>query len=253
MTTASRLDHRGWSKEPGQLAILARKAENDFCGVPCGIMDQVASACGRRDHAVLLDCRALQRIEVPIPSAWALIVADSGVKHALGTSEYAKGQSECAEGLAMLRKDHPGMRALRDASAGMIEPHAGTMSDVVFRRLRHVVSENDRVLQARTAMESGDDAAMGRLLYASHESLGRDYEVSCAELDTLVQLAASTPGVVGARLTGAGFGGNTINIVRSDKAEAVREAIVDGYERKTGKRTRALIVNASDGMQVSVR
>jgi galactokinase len=248
------MSHGAWNPlNRMRIAQLARKAENEFCGVPCGIMDQVASACGRRGHALLIDCRALQCVEVPIPRGWTLIVADSGVKHALGTSEYARRQSECAEGLAMLREEHPGLRALRDATVETLQPWSSRMPGKVFQRLHHVVTENDRVMQARAAMEAGDTEAMGRLLYASHDSLARDYEVSCPELDTLVEIAASTPGVIGARLTGAGFGGNTINVVQAEIAEGCRQAIVEGYARKTGKQTRAMIVSASDGVQVTMR
>ena len=232
------------------VARLARKAENGFCGVACGIMDQVASACGRAGHAILLDCRTLDRVEVPIPPDWALVVADSGVKHALGTSEYAKRQAECASGLALLRKDDERRKALRDVTLPMLQPWEGKMPDKAYRRLRHVVTENERVIHARRALESVDSAGFGKLLFASHESLARDYEVSCPELDALVEVASSVPGVIGARLTGAGFGGNTINVVASERAQACAQAIVDGYASRTGRRTRALVVRPSGGLEV---
>ena len=237
---------------PDRMAIaqLARRAENDYCGVPCGIMDHVACACGKQGHAILLDCRTLERIEVPIPEGWAIVVADSGVKHALGNSEYGLRQRECAQGLQMLRHEVPALGSLRDVSPELLEAWKSKMPDKLFRRLHHVLSENQRVLQARTAMESADAQAMGRLMYASHESLARDYEVSCPELNHLVELAASIPGVIGARLTGAGFGGNTVNLVEAARAEDFRAAIVERFRAKTGKPTRAMIVTASDGFSI---
>jgi galactokinase len=179
-----------------------------------------------------------------------MIVADSGVKHALGTSEYAKRQSQCAMGLAVLKGAHPSVRALRDVTLPMLEPWEGRMPEEVVRRLRHAITENDRVGLAREALQGADAGAMARILYASHESLAKDYEVSCPELDILVDVASSISGVIGARLTGAGFGGNTINLVEKDRAEACRDAIQEGYASRTGRRTRALIVTASEGLSV---
>lgn len=237
--------------DPMLVARLARKAENEFCGVPCGIMDQVASACGRRGHAIALDCRSLERTEVPIPRAWALVVADSGVKHALGTSEYGLRQRQCAEGLEVLRREGASLRSLRDLTLERLVASRDNLSEVVFRRLRHVVTENDRVLGARRAMEAADASEMGRLLRASHESLARDYEVSCAELDELVELASKVPGVIGARLTGAGFGGNTVNLVQASRAQQCRDEIARAYRARTGRSTRVLLVRASDGLSVA--
>lgn len=237
---------------PGpEIARIARLAENGFCGVPCGIMDQMASACGREGHALLIDCRTHQMDPVRIPEEWALIVADSGVKHALGTSEYAKRQQECAEGLGRIRARHPRVKALRDATMEMVDEVRPEVEDRIYRRLRHVVTENQRCLDAREAMLRGDASAMGALLAASHRSLAEDYEVSCPELDTLVEIATGIPGVIGARLTGAGFGGNTINVVDAGRAQACAEAIAEGYASKTGRRTAVRVVQAAEGLKVS--
>ena len=162
---------------PMDAARIARQAENDFCHVPCGIMDQVASACGQPGSALLLDCETLELTPVGIPEAWALVVADSGVKHALGSSEYGRRQRECAEGCRAL-----GLASLRQASLDMVTSRRTEVSDVVFRRMRHVVTENDRVRGMVQALRAEDAEAVRSLMAGSHESLRRDYEVSCAEL-----------------------------------------------------------------------
>jgi len=211
----------------------------------------MASACGQAGHALLLDCRSHAIEPVRIPAGWALIVADSGVKHALGTSEYAKRQKECAEGLARIQAGHPGVKALRDATVGMVAEVRSEVEDRIYRRLRHVVTENQRCLDARDAMLRADASAMGALLAGSHRSLAEDYEVSCPELDMLVEIACAVRGVIGARLTGAGFGGNTINVVEAGRAEACAEAIEEGYASRTGKRTAVRVVRAAEGLRVS--
>ena len=233
-----------------EVASIARLAENGYCGVPCGIMDQMASACGREGHALLLDCRSLGWEAVPVPSGWALVIADCGVKHALGTSEYGRRQQECAQGLEVIRRRHAGVRALRDATMEMVQEVSGELEVRLLRRLRHVVSENRRCLEARDAMLRGDSPQMGALLAASHRSLAADYEVSCAELDLLVELAAGMAGFLGARLTGAGFGGNTINLVASERALLFAETLAESHASRTGRRIDTRVVRPSDGLSV---
>lgn len=236
---------------PVELAALARSAERDYCGVPCGPMDQIASACGERGCALRLDCRTLEARPVRFPARWALAVVDSGVRHALASSEYAVRQRECAEALAVIRRISPELRAARDLQPEVLEQARPLLAPRLHARLRHVVSENSRVLAACAALEREDAAALGELLQASHESLRRDYEVSCAELDALVEAALATPGVFGARLTGAGFGGNTVSLVAADRAAEIAAAIAEGYARSTGRRTEAHVVHPAEGLSVT--
>ncbi|MFA6035140.1 MAG: galactokinase [Myxococcota bacterium] len=238
----------GAALEGPEVARIARLAENRYCHVPCGIMDQMASACGKTGHALLLDCRTLEIEYAPINEDWALVVADSRVKHSVGAGEYAKRQAQCASGLAKIRQKHPGVKAARDVSIGMLEEMKPALDDLEYRRLLHAVTENARCLSARDALLHGDAARMGALLYASHESLAKDYEVSCDELDTLVEIASGCPGIIGARLTGAGFGGNTVNLVHAAKAAGFCEMLQEGYLARTGKATVTRIVSASGGL-----
>ena len=236
--------------EGQEVARIARMAENIYCHVPCGIMDQTASACGRTGQALLLDCRSLEIQYAPLRAEWAIVVADSCVKHSVGGGEYARRQKQCSTGLAKIKAKHPGVRAARDVSVDMLEEVKGSLDNLEYRRLRHAVTENARCLSARDAMLAGDDSKMGALLYASHESLARDYEVSCDELDTLVGIAHACPGIIGARLTGAGFGGNTVNLVHAAKAAGFCEMLQEGYLTKTGKTTITRIVSAAGGLEV---
>ncbi len=237
--------------EPMDAARLARMAENEFCHVPCGAMDQVASACGLAGHMLLLDCRTMEITPVAFPSEWALIVADSGVKHALGTSEYARRQVECAMGIAVIAQSFSEARVARDVRMDMLAATKYKLSDIVYRRLHHVVTENARVHHAKDALNKGDGERLGQLLFESHASLAQDYQVSCEELDTLVDVAKGVPGVLGARLTGAGFGGNTVNLVVASQAEEACAGIVDGYAARTGRCTKARVVHPSSGLTIA--
>lgn len=231
-----------------EVARLARLAENRFCHVPCGAMDQVASACGRTDHALLLDCRTLVATAVPMPGDWRIVVADSGVRHSVAGPEYARRQQECAEGMSAFRDLFPDVVAARDLTMEMLTDHRDRLTEVSFRRLRHVVTENARCLAAQAALARGDGATMGRLMAGSHQSLAADYEVSCGELDVLVDVAAGIPGCIGARLTGAGFGGNTVNLVRAEEAEDFTATLADRYRARTGRETTVRIVRAAAGV-----
>ncbi len=241
----------GRAVEAVEAARLARKAENDFCHVPCGAMDQMASACGRDNHAILLDCRTLRAELVPLPPSWAIVVADSGVKHSVAGAEYARRQQECAEGMAALQSRQPDLRSARDLTLDVLEEGRSRMPEVSYRRLRHVVTENARVLSARDALASADTVRAGELLGASHASLASDYEVSCPELDVLVEIGSGVSGVIGSRLTGAGWGGNTVNLVLEGAAERACAEIQERYERRTGRRTVVRVVRASRGLTVT--
>jgi galactokinase len=239
----------GVELDAAEVARLARRAENVFCRVPCGAMDQVASACGREGHALILDCRTLEVTHVPWPGSWVMVVADSGVRHSVAGPEYARRQKECARGMDVVRGRYPEVATARDVRLEWLGALERPLGDVPFRRLRHVVTENARVLAARKALSGGDGGAFGRLLAESHQSLARDYEVSCPELDVLVEEAYAIPGCIGARLTGAGFGGNTVNVVHAGEAEAFCDALCSGYRRRTGRSTAVRIVHPACGVR----
>ncbi len=213
------------------LAPLCRMAEHQFAQVPCGVMDQYASIFCRAEHALLLDCRSLQFTNVPLRMAeHTFAVINSGVRHELASSEYARRQEQCAAAVAHFQRLSPAVRALRDVTEEQVAVAAANMPEVVAARARHVTSENRRTLATAEALERGDLAELGRLMYASHLSLRLDYEVSCDELDALVDILAGTTGVLGARMTGGGFGGSVVALLRSDAVERVARELRARYD-----------------------
>jgi galactokinase len=216
----------------------------------CGLMDQFASAAGVADAAVLLDCRTLEHRSVPIPAGLVLVVAHTGVPRSLTSSAYNERREQCETAVAVLARHDPGIRALRDVTPELLDRYADELHPVVLRRARHIVDENDRVLAAEQALGSGDLDEVGRLFAASHASLRDLYEVSVPELDTLVELSATTPGVVGSRMTGAGFGGCTVSLVEADAVERLRHRILEEYPRRTGREPRVWAVRAVPGAGV---
>jgi galactokinase len=223
----------GTTLEPTTKALLCQKAEHDFAGVPCGIMDQFASALCQADHLMLLDCRS-QRIE-PIPfvdSRITVLIINSNVKHELSGGEYAERRAKCESAAEKL-----GTKSLRDVSLDQLQAAQSKLEAVEFRRARHAVTEIARTVDAAKAIKAGKWSRVGELMYASHDSLRDDFEVSCSELDLLVDLAreiGSAGGVIGSRMTGGGFGGCTISLVETGQADKVADLIVTGYEKKTG-------------------
>lgn len=228
-------------------ARVLQQAEHRFAGVRCGIMDQLAVLLGKRDHALLLDCRSLETRHVALLAAWSLVVMDTGVRHDLATSEYNKRQIECADALRVIAKARPEAQALRDVGAADLDAVASRIHPVGLRRCRHVIAENERVHRAVAALESADARAIGELFAASHRSLRDDYEVSCPELDALVEAAWSAPGCIGARMTGGGFGGSTVNLVLAEKTEAFVEAVREAYQRTMGRDAKAIVTTAAEG------
>jgi galactokinase len=229
-------------------ARLGRRAENDFVGVQSGVMDQFASAGGVADHAILLDCRSLEYRLVPLPLPDVrLVVCHSGSPHKLESSEYNERLAECARAVAAIRELDPSVRALRDVDPALLERARGLMDDVAYHRASHVVSENGRVLEAERALAAGDLPEVGRLFAASHASLRDLYEVSSPELDALVEIAGAVDGVIASRLTGAGFGGSTINLVRAEAVASLRAAVEREYPVRTGLSPMVLEVDAVDG------
>lgn len=240
----------GRSLPPVELALLCRRAENEFAGSPCGIMDQMVSACARAGHALLIDCRDLQMEHVPFrPRRAGLVVFDTGVRHSIAGAGYASRRCECEEALTLLRARSPRIRSLRDVTESDLA-EAGALPELLRQRVRHIVRENDRVLKARTCLENGDATGMGRLMLASHESLRDDYGVSCAELDALVDVAVRLPGVYGARMTGGGFGGCVVCLVDDDRKDALRTHVAEAYDRQFGRPLRSLAVTPSGGASI---
>jgi len=223
----------GKTIDPIEKALLAQKAEHEFAGVPCGIMDQFISALGREGHLLLLDCRTRQTQLVPMsdPSV-ALLVVNTNVKHELGSGEYAKRRAECEKAAKIL-----GVASLRDATAAQLEKAKDKMTDVVYRRARHVIGEIERTTLAAEGIRQSNWPTVGQLMYASHSALRDDYEVSCKELDIVVEIAENIGfkgGVYGCRMTGGGFGGCCVALVKATAADAIARQIGAEYRAKAG-------------------
>ena len=223
----------GMTLDPVEKALLCQKAEHDFAGVPCGIMDQFISALGREGHLLLLDCRTRKTEIVPMhdPSV-ALLIINTNVKHELSGGEYAERRSQCEEAASNL-----GVESLRDVTAGQLEAGKGKMSETVYRRARHVIGEIGRTVHAAQCVRQSDWPAMGHLMYASHAALRDDYEVSCQELDVVVEIAeaiGNQGGVYGCRMTGGGFGGCCVALVKASAVEAITKNIAADYKVRTG-------------------
>jgi galactokinase len=238
-----------------ELALLAQRAENEFVGVQCGIMDQFAAALGLEGYALLIDCRTLECQFAPLrleEQGVALVVVDSGVPRRLDQSEYNVRREECAEAFTLVSRviERP-VQALRDVSIDELDGVTGQLPPRLFRRVRHVVTELARVHHAVDALRSDDFESFGRLMNDSHAGLRDDFEVSRNELDRLVFLAQSRPEVLGARLTGAGFGGCTVNLVRADAVEVFEDAVVCRYANETGLPARMFPCKPSGGLHVS--
>jgi galactokinase len=230
-----------------QLALLCQRAENDFAGAHCGIMDQFISCFGRANGALFLDCRSLAFEMVSLPQTWSIVLCNTNVKHSLSESGYNNRRAECEQAVALLRESLPGTQSLRDVTLPQLEQLRAKLPDVLYRRCCHVITENLRVQQTVQALAVGDFAAIKPLFLASHESLRDDYEVSCRELDVMVELALAHPGVHGARITGGGFGGCTVNLVEHEHVQSFQSHIESRYAQATGLVPDIYITFASDG------
>jgi galactokinase len=236
--------------DPTALALAAQQTEHVYVGINSGIMDQLIAVLGRRGHALLIDCRTLETTQIPLDTKEvALVICDTRVKHALASSAYNERRRECERGVELLRDKLPGLRALRDVSLEDFQKHEWLLPEVIRRRCRHVVTENARTLAAADALRAGDLALMGRLMYLSHQSLRDDYEVSCLELDLLVKIASSTEGVIGARMTGGGFGGCTVNLVRRDALAEFQKAIPQKFSEAVSYEPALYPAEPSDGAE----
>ena len=230
-----------------ELARLCQRAENGYVGVNSGLMDQFASSCGVGGHALLLDCRSLEYRAVPIPDDIRIVVVETGTKRRLVSSEYNERRAQCERGVAVLKGRGEPVRSLRDATVTMLDAARDELGDVTYRRCRHVVDENERTLAAVAALEAGDASSLGELFAASHASLRDLYEVSSPELDAAVEIGSATPGVIASRMTGAGFGGCTVNLVRVDSVDRLCAAIDRDYSARTGHTATVYAVEAVDG------
>jgi len=233
-----------------RLALLAQRAENEYVGLRCGIMDQFVSCQGRAGHALMLDCRSLEYQLVKIPARMRLVICNTMVKHKLQAGEYNVRRKECEEAVRKLSAALPGIRSLRDVSMEQLAQHKNLLTDVLYRRARHIISENKRVRQVAELFQQGKTAGLREVMAAGHESLRDDYEVSCRELDTMVEIAGRQPGVYGARMTGGGFGGCTINFVDAEHAVAFQRNVSAEYEAATGLRPDIYICEASQGAEL---
>jgi galactokinase len=232
-----------------ELAKLCQKAEHEYVGTFCGIMDQFVAIFGAAAHALMLDCRSLDYQLLSIPQDVRLVVCNSMVRHELASGEYNRRRADCEDGLRLLQPHLPGIRALRDVSVSDLEAWKQVLPERVYRRCRHIVTENQRVLAAAKALRSDDTSEFGQLMYQSHASMRDDYEISCRELDLLVDLASSRSGVYGARMTGGGFGGCTVNLLRADSSAAFKEDIARVYRDATGIVPEIYICELAQGAQ----
>jgi galactokinase len=240
----------GWTLPPMQRALLGQKAENKYVGVNCGIMDQFASACGVADNLLLLDCRSLEWRTLPIPENVVIVIADTSVRRKLTSSGYNERRQACEDAVKILSKDLPGIKALRDVSVEDFNRLCGQLPGVVEKRARHVVEEVDRSYRAIPLLEQGNIQEFGRIMNECHVSLRDLYEVSVPELNTMVEIAQNLRGCLGARLTGAGFGGCTANLVEKPSAEAFAAELTSLYQKATGLKPEIYICRASDGARI---
>jgi galactokinase len=241
------LDLNGFPIDRKQLASICQRAENEFVGARCGIMDQFIGCFGERGHGLLLDCRSLEYRLLPIVHNVRLVVCNTMVKHEIAAGEYNLRRAQCEEGVRILSQKLVGISSLRDVSWQDFERHCGLLSPLLQKRCRHIIRENDRVLAAAAALQRGSLNDFGRLMSESHESLRDDYEVSCRELDLMVELAGEVEGTFGARMTGGGFGGCTINLVANDAISAFTEHVSAEYRRRTELDPKIYVVTPSQG------
>jgi galactokinase len=229
-----------------QIVKISQIAEHTFPGVKCGIMDQFASVFGKKDHALRLDCRSIEYEEVPLQlEGYKIVLLNSNVKHSLASTAYNKRRQECAEGVDSVRQHVPGVQSLRDVTVDMLDKYV--KDPVVYRRCRFVIEENERVHSAVQHMKNGNIHSLGEQMLRSHDGLSREYEVSCQELDWLVEAVRHNPLVAGARMMGGGFGGCTINIIREGAIAELVDYLSANYQAEMGKKLTVYIAKTADG------
>ncbi|MHB1023046.1 MAG: galactokinase [Acidobacteriaceae bacterium] len=246
-TALALLSHAGVNLEPEKMAVLCRRAENEYVGAKSGIMDQFVVSCGKEGHVLLLDCRSLDYKLLPLPADVRIVICNSMVQHAISGREYAERREEVETGQAVLRQNRPHIQLLRDATLDDLEAYAAQMPREAYLRCRHIITENQRVMEAEKALQSGNLVRFGALMAEAHISFRDDFASSCDEVDTLVEIAQKLPGCIGARITGGGFGGCTVNIVEQAKAESFMQALRAQYQAATGIEADVYICHASAG------
>jgi len=232
----------GFPWDARTMAILSQKAENQWVGVHCGIMDQMISALGQEDHAVLIDCRSLETTLLPLPPGTSVVILDTATRRGLVDSAYNARRQQCEEASALF-----GVPVLRDVDSATLAVKGATLPDLTLRRARHVITENERTLQAADAMKRGDATALGKLMNESHDSLRDDFEVTNNELNVIVDISRTNPGCLGARMTGAGFGGCAVALVEADRAREFVAAVKYAYQSLTELVPTAYVCRASVG------
>lgn len=238
----------GLKMEPLTMVKLSQKAENEFVGVKCGIMDQFASMFGRKNHVIRLDCQSLAYEYVPFNTdGIRIVLLDTNVKHSLASSEYNTRRQQCEAGVALIQAHHPEVRSLRDVTPEMLDKYVAPADALVYQRCQYVVEENLRLLAAGEDLKKGDITAFGQKMFATHDGLSRKYEVSCPEADFLVEQVKGRPGVIGARMMGGGFGGCTINLVREEAIDALVADLMPAYARAMNKELKVYIGQIENG------
>jgi len=236
-----------------QLAKICQRAENEFVGIRSGLMDQFTVCHGITERAIALDCRSLEYELVKLPEHLALLICNTMVKHELASSEYNSRRADCDEGVRLLSRWTPGITALRDVSLADLDRHRSALPEKVYWHCHHVVSENERVQKAVAALKANDTKTFGDLMYESHRSLRDDYEVSSPELNLMVQIASMQPGVEGARMTGGGFGGCTVNLVAADAVDTFVNGVCVEYQTRTRIKPEIYVCTAVDGVEQAER
>lgn len=242
----------GWQIPPLRLAQICQRAENEYVGVSCGLMDQFASTCGVARHALCFDVRDLRWETAPLPAGTALVIADSGVRRSLKNSAYNARRASCEQAVAELRQYMPGIHSLRDVQPTEFAAYSQYLSPEPRLRAEHIVKEIARVQSAVQALKKDNPRSFGALMYSGHASLKNLYEVSLPELDLLVEISRTLPGIYGARLTGAGFGGCTINLVDENQTSQFVELLQEAYRQQTGKLAQVYVCQASQGASAAI-
>jgi galactokinase len=234
-----------------ELAFIGQKTEHNFVGLQCGIMDQFASLHGKHGHVMKLDCRSLEYEYIPFDFIdYKIVLVNSMVSHSLAGTEYNVRRLQCGEGVTVLKKHYPAINSLRDVSPGQLKEHQHELSPVVYDRCSYVVNEKERLLAGCAALQKGDLAAFGELMFATHEGLSKKYAVSCTELDFLATEARTLPSVAGARMMGGGFGGCTINIVQADAVDSFSQHMQKAFAAKFSKTPEVYVTQVEDGVKI---
>jgi galactokinase len=244
------LTESGLPFDPIEIAQLCQRAENDFVGMRCGVMDQYISCCGVAGNALLIDCRSLESRNVAIAPNLRLLIADSRVRHQHAGGEYNLRREACEEGVKLLSRYLGPIQALRDVTPKQLEAKRRKLPELIYRRCRHIVTENARVLEAERALGSGDLVACGRAMNASHISMRDDFEITCPEVDMLAGLAQTVKGVYGSRMTGGGFGGCTISLIEAFAVDKASQILIDGYRIGMGRDVDIYVCAPSDGARL---